>query len=536
MRRKVPLRFNGWAVCSTIIAAMIVLPNLGVLHHLFDAPTQAWFHIRRHLLWEYGVTTVRLSLCVFAASTLIAVPLAWFVTIYDFPGKGLLSFGLALPLAIPPYIAAYTYAGMLGYTGFIQTFLRDSLGVRPDPRFFDILSEGGAVFIFSLFLYPYTYMIVRSFLMRQSAQLVEAGRVLGAGMGGIFLRVILPLSRHAVLAGATLVILETISDYGVVSYFGVPVFSTAIFKSWISFSDVPTALRLSALLLVFVLLATSAEKHFRARVPVAPASARLRPLRPIRAEGPLKYAIMAFAYTVFGLGVLLPVGQIVVWTVRSWGTGRYGDFWGMALNSAGLALGCSAVIVVLSLIVANYHRLFRNRLSRVCSRLAIVGYSIPGTVVAITLLLFFLDLDRSFSLSLSRTLAMVAVGYVIRYMAIAFQNIESGFEKIGLRFTESARTLGYGRLACLLRVDLPMMKDALIGAFILTFVDIVKELPLVLFLRPFNFNTLSTKVFEYAHDEMIPESSPASLAIVLLSCVPMLILHRMRERKRNAES
>lgn len=534
MNKSAVSRFNGWAVCSTIIAAMIVLPNLSVLHHLFDAPTQVWFHIRQHLLRDYVVTTVRLTLSVLAVSTLIAVPLAWFVTVYDFPGKGLLSFGLALPLAIPPYIAAYTYSGMLGYTGFVQTFLRDTLGVRPDPRFFDILSEGGAVFVFSLFLYPYTYMIVRSFLMRQSAQLVEAGRVLGAGMGGIFFRVVLPLSRHAILSGATLVALETISDYGVVSYFGVPVFSTAIFKSWISFSDVPTALRLSALLLVSVLLVTSAEKHFRS-LPVGPASARLRPLRPIRAEGPLKYAILLLAYGVFALGVLLPVGQIVVWTVRSWRTVRYDNFWSMAINSAGLALGCSAVIVVLALIVANYNRLFRNRLSRACSRLAIVGYSIPGTVVAITLLLFFLDLDRRLSLRLGRTLAMVTAGYVIRYMAIAYQNIESGFEKIGLRFVESARTLGYGRLACLLRVDLPMMKDALIGAFILTFVDIVKELPLVLFLRPFNFHTLSTKVFEYAHDEMIPESSPASLAIVLLSCVPMLVLHRLRERGRGGE-
>ncbi len=523
------LRCNGWAISSTIIVSMIVLLGLNVILHLLDASSQTWVHIRDVLLWEYVVTSTQLALGVLILSTVVAVSLAWFVTVYDFPGRRLLSVGLVLPLAIPPFIGATTYVGFLGYTGMVQSGLR-GLGVQVPPGALDIMSLKGAVVLFSVFLYPYTYMIVRSFLAGQSSQFIEAGRTLGRSPGGVFLFVVLPLARNAVVAGGTLVVLEVLSDYGVVSFFGLPVFGTAIFKAWISFSDVQAALRLSAILLVVVLLITWSERALRDPRRSVAASTRPRPIQTIRARGWTKVGIMLFTYGVFAIGVLVPLGQMIVWAVASRHAIRYHDLGAITFNSMALGLSCSAIILVFALIVANYRRHFPNRLSSVCSRLAVTGYSIPGAVIAVTVLLFFVEADRLLSTGLSRTLIMVITGYSIRYMAVAFQAVESGFEGIGTRFTETARTLGHGRLASLLQIDIPMMKDALVTAYILTFVDIVKELPLVLLLRPFNFSTLATKVFEYAHDEMIPESSMASLMIVGLSALPMVFLHIMKKR------
>ncbi len=522
---------NGWALESAAIALMVALPGFVILAHLFGPPTEAWIHIREHLLWDYVITSLKLGGGVFCLSLLLGVPLAWFITVYDFPGRNFLAFGLVLPLAIPPYIGAYTYAGMFSYTGFIQTFLRQHTFLVPHQKYFDIMTLPGAVCIFALFLYPYIYMILRAFLERQSSHVVEAGKVLGRGMGGIFFSLILPLSRKAILGGATLVVLEVLSDYGVVSYFGLPVFSTAIFKAWISFSDVQSALKLSALLLLGVFLLGGAGRLLGLSRQVTPSMAAINPLRRAPLKGLSKGLVMAFSYGIFFLGVLLPAGQMGVWAFMSRNTVRYTHLGTMALNSLGLGLLCSGIILVFAIILANYQRLYKNFLSQVYARLALWGYSLPGTVVAVTMLILFLEMETFLPFKLSATIAMVVAGYLIRYLAIGFQNVERGFEKIGPRFTESARLLGCSPLGALVKVDIPMMKASLVSAFILTFVDIVKELPIVLLLRPFNFYTLSTKVFEYAHDEMIPESSVASLLIIGLSSLPMVILHLMEKKK-----
>lgn len=510
---------------------LIVLPNFDIIRRLFQPPGENWGHITEYLLKDSVVNSAVMLFFTILISAFTASLLAWFVTVYEFPGKTFLSLGLLLPIAIPPYIGAYTYAGMLGYTGVIQRFLRGVLHLSVSPQYFDIMNLPGAIFIFSIFLYPYTYVVVRSFLHRQSAGIIESGKLLGHSMTSIYFKIILPMARNAIVAGSTLVAFETLSDFGVVSYFGVHVFSTAIFKSWMSFGDVDSALRLSAIFLLGIITIVSVEKMTRKKIPGSFSSAKVRPITPMRLKGLKKAAVLFFVYVIFSLGFVIPLVQIILWTIYSLKNVRFLELHTMIFNTIVLAGFSALLITVAAIIIANYHRFYKNVLSSWFVRFAVIGYSIPSTVIAITVLLFVIDIDTLFSTHLYQTLVMIILAYLIRYLAVAYQNIESGFGKIGIRFAESSRVLGRGRLYTLIHIDLPMIKAGLAGAFLLVFIDIVKELPIVLILRPFNFATLSTKVFEYAHDEMIPESSVASLLIICISVLPVVLLYYHKFKK-----
>ncbi len=523
-------RLNLWSLGSIIIALVIVLPAYQIVRHLFIAETDVWRHIKEHLLLRYISTSAILVGGTVLLSSVIAVSLAWFVTAYDFPFRKYVKMALILPIAIPPYVGAYTYVGILSYTGPLQIFLRENLGLEVNQKLLAIRNLPGAIFIFSIFLYPYIYIAVRAFLEKNSAQLIESGRLLGDSYGRIFFRLVLPLLRVPLVAGATIVALDVLSDYAVVSYFGISSFSTAIFKAWLSFDDVESALRLSALLLVAVLIITTLEKRSRGRRSSSFASAKVRPLRARPLRGAKRFWVSFYAINVLLIALVIPVGQMLRWTIFSFHNIRKTGIFKMAWNTVWLAWVSAVIIVLLSLVVANYRRLFKGWLSKLVSRLSIIGYSIPSAVIAIAVLVFFLDVSPV----LSSTIIMVIFAYIIRYFTIGYQNVESGFAKVGVSFHESSRLLGHGSFSSFVRVDLPMIRPAIIGAFILTFVDIAKELTITLILRPFNFYTLSTKVFEYAHDEMIPESSPASLLIVMISLIPVLLYYFHNQKEEAA--
>ncbi|WP_346962373.1 iron ABC transporter permease [Clostridium sp.] len=526
------LKFNGWAVLSTIISLMIVLPNLDIIIHLFQKPNETWFHIKEYLLKDYITASIIIVTFTIIFTVIIGVTLAWLISAYDFPFRKFLRWSLILPLAIPPYIGAYTYAGMMSYTGVVQRFFRNTLSIEVNQKYFDIMSIEGTIFIFTLFLFPYVYMVTRTFLEKQSAGLIESARLLGSNSVGVFFRVIMPICRGVIVAGATLVALEVLSDYGVVSYFGIQTFSTAIFKSWISLGDVDSAIRLAGILMVVVFLILSGEKVLRGRKKFSFTNTKVRPIKRKKLEGIYKILASSYALLIFSLGFLIPVAQMIAWSFMSYKNIYYSDFFKMITNSILLAAGCSFLIVVMSLIIANYSRINSNILSKIYSKTTLVGYSIPGAVIAITMILFFVDIDSKFKgLALSGSIAMLIFAYLVRFLAVGFENIEGGFEKIGNKFTEASRSLGYGVTKTFFKVDIYMLKSVILGAFALTFVEIIKELPLVLNLRPFNFYTLSTKVFEYANDEMIPESSIPSLIIVIVSFIAIFILYKVADKE-----
>ncbi|WP_373599923.1 ABC transporter permease [Paraclostridium bifermentans] len=537
------LKINGWLGLSTIFMLMILIPNIDVILHLFKEPNENWYHIKEYLLKDYILNTTIIAVATGILTMIIGTSLAWIVSAYDFPMRKFFKWALILPLSIPPYIAAYTYAGMLSYTGVVQAFFRNNLGIQPDPKYFDIMSIPGTIFIFTIFLLPYVYMVVKSYLEKQSASLIENARLLGENSLGVFLKVVIPISRGVIIAGVTLVVLEVLSDYGVVSYFGIPTFSTAIFSSWFNMGDIDSAIRLASILLIVVFIIMTSEKFLRGRKRYSSTNTKIRPLA--RKKLNRFYGSLAFIYCfiILALGFIIPTMQLVSWSIMTYKDILSPQFIVLIKNSILVSIISSLIVIVMALIIANYTRINNGIISKLYSKITLLGYSIPGAVVSITVILFFVDLDRLLSpiyrsinpnsptLVLSMSIVMLIFAYTIRFLAVGFQSIEGGFDKIGNKFFEASRTLGYTTTKTFFFVDLPMLKPAILSGFALVFVDIIKELPLALTLRPFNFHTLATKVFEYANDEMLFEAAVPSLIIIFVSFLAIFTLYKVVDKE-----
>ena len=537
------IRWNGWMVLSSLLMLLIILPNIDVVVRLFNKPNNTWEHIKTYLLKDYVTNTLIVATCTGILTMVIGTTLAWLIAAYEFPLRKFFRWALILPLSIPPYIAAYTYGGMLSYTGTVQAFFRNQLGVQLDQKYFNIMSIQGAVFIFTLFLLPYVYMVVKSYLEKQSSSIVENARLLGEGDIGVFWRVVVPISRGAIISGITLVILEVLSDYGVVSYFGVQTFSTAIFSTWFNMGDIDSAIRLAAILLVAVFSIMTLEKFLRRKKRYSATNTKLYPLQ--RKKLNKLWGSIAFLYCsiILGLGFIIPTAQLIKWATMSYQKVINKEFSILIYNALWVAIVSGVLVVIMAVIIANYTRIREGILSKVYARLTLLGYSIPGAVVAVTMILFFTDVDRNLAwfykiinpnaptLLLSMSIMMLIVAYTVRFLAVGYQSIEGGFEKMGKKFYEASRLLGYSPTKTFFLVDLPMLKPAILSGFALVFVDIIKELPLALLLRPFNFHTLATKVFEYANDEMMIEAAVPSLIIIMVTFIAIFILNRVLDKE-----
>lgn len=540
LKRYAQKELNGWWIISMIVAAVILLPILYVFIELFQAPNENWHQIRQYLIKNYVFNTVFLVVLTGVFTSFLGITLAWLTAAYDFPLRKFFRWGLMLPLAIPPYIAAYTYRTMLSYTGVIQTTLRNQFDYQISPEILSISSLRGAVFIFSLFLFPYVYIIARAFLESQSSAYIESARLLGRKPFAVFTKVVLPLSRPALIGGAVLVIYEVLSDYGVTSYFGIHTITTAIFQTWFGMYDVDTAMRLAAWLMVFIIGTMILERLLRMRERYH-LSNKSRPLVPKKLRGFPAVAAFLYCSAVFLLGFFVPFIQLLSWaklTVdKVWDT----EFFTLLNQTVSVAAISTSIILIFAVIVANVSR-SKTSFSFVLSKWITSGYSIPGAIIAIGVLAVFIQLDEELAplysmmgfgnapLVLSLSIAMLVVGYTIRFMATGYNAIEVGFEKIGTKYTEASRLLGNGVTKTFFKVDLPLIKGAVLSGFILTFVEICKELPLVLLLRPFNFETLATKTYQYAKDEMIHEASIPSLMIIGLSALSVFVFHIIDKR------
>ncbi len=537
--------FYGFA--STIIAILLIFPFGDLILQLFEKPNENWMEIKEFLLKDYIGNTLILVFFTAILALIIGTTLAWLISAYDFPLRKFFRWALILPLAIPSYILAYTYAAMASYTGVVQVTLRSLLGTGLDQRYFNIMSMPGAVFVLSLSLMPYIYMILRAFMEGQSASLIECGRMLGKSHLGIFLKVVVPVSRAALVAGTSLVVLEVLSDYGVASYFGIQTFSTAIFRSWFSLGDIDSAIRLAAILMVFVLVLLFLEKILRGRRSYSMTNTKHCPLSRKKLRGPMAILATSYASIILLLGFLIPVGQLTYWAILTYKDTLGVEAWVLSLNTLWVAVISAIIILVFGIIIANYSRLKNNFLSKIYSKISLLGYSIPGAVVAITMILFFIHLDRWLAplykiilpgapgLVLSMSLVLLIGAYVLRFLAVGFQSIDGGFERIGRKYHDASKMLGHGEVSTFFKIDLPMLKPALLSGFTLVCIDVIKELPLALILRPFNFNTLATRVFDYANDERIPEASVPSLLIVLIVAAGILILNKTLDKEKNNE-
>lgn len=537
--KNLKFNFNAWSILSFIFILLVVLPNLNIFINIFNKSNENWLHIKQYLLKDYIINSIILVLFTSIFTIVIGTSLSWIISAYDFPLRKFFKWALILPLAIPPYIAAYTYNGILNYTGIIQKTLRDIFNIKVNPEYFNIMSMKGAVFIFTMFLFPYVYIITKSFLQKQSAALIENARLLGKNSFELFLQVVLPISRGAIIGGASLVILEVLNDYGVVKYFGIPTFSTAIFKTWFGMGDTDSAVKLSAILMFLVFCVLMVERFLRGRKRFSYTTTKVRPIVRKKLKGFKAISALIFCFGVFTLSFLIPTIQLIGWSLLTYKSILNMKFLGLMFNSLIIALFSSFLIVIAAVIIANYCRISEGILAKIYSKVTLIGYSIPGAVISIGVLLFFINLDRNLypfyemingssrKLILSTSIVMLIFAYIMRFLAIGYNSIEAGFEKIGKRFFEASRMLGMNVTETFFKVDFKMIKPAILGGFLLTFVDILKELPLTLILRPYNFNTLATKAFEYANDEMIHEASIASLIIIIVGFCSIYFFYKI---------
>ena len=525
-----------WTAACVAIGALLVLPIAVVAAHLFVPGGSAWAHLVSTVLPEYLRATALLAAGTLVGVVVIGVGCAWLVATCDFPGRRAFEWALLLPLAVPAYVLAYAYTDLLQFSGPVQSAMRAAMGWGPgDFRLPEIRSLGGAALVFSMALYPYVYLLARVAFIEQSASLVDAGRTLGLSTWSSFARVSLPLARPAIAAGAALALMETLADFGTVSYFGVQTFTTGIFRAWLSLGEPASAAKLSVLLLAFVAIALALERGLRGRARFEQAASSARRKRWSLGGAKGAAAFMACALPI-ALGFVLPAAHLAQLSLRgtdAWGA-RFGQ---LVVNTTFLATITALLAVAAALLLGYGARISRSRVAFGVNRLASLGYAIPGAVIAIGVLIPATRLDHwladaaqaagiELGLVLTGSVAALVYAYLIRFLAIALQTVEAGLARITPHMEDASRSLGLGPGETLARVHVPMMRSSLVTAGLLVFVDVMKELPATFVMRPFDFDTLAVQAYHFASDERLPEAAAASLAIVAVGLLPLIVASR----------
>jgi iron(III) transport system permease protein len=523
----------GWTSGALLLAGLMALPVMTVPLGALAPAGEAWPHVMHTLLPRYVGNTVVLLLASGALAAIIGMGTAWLVAMCEFPGRRLLRWALVLPLAVPAYMAAYIYAALGDVTGPLQKLLRMLLPGSADGFYYwDMMRIEVVAVLFGLVLYPYVYLPCRAVLESRAGRTLEAARMLGRSHFAVFRTVGVPLARPALAGGLALVLMEVVNDYGAVKYYGVQTFTTGIFRAWFTLGDLDTAVRLAGLLmlLVFTLLLVERWQRGGARYAASGNGAHATAY-PLHGAGAW-LATAACALPVL-LGFALPVGQLVAWTWQHAGTVVDSAFLRLVANSLLLAATAGILAVAVALVVAYACRLDRTRLTRGAARVAMLGYSVPGAVIAVGVLTVTLFVDRRIgggtSLWLTGTVGALLAAYVVRFMAVAYLPVDAGLERIGERLTEASRTLGARPWRTLRRIELPLLKGTLVAAATLVVIDVLKELPLTLILRPFNFDTLATRAFQLASDEQVAQSAPAALMVIACAAGVVMLLHSSLE-------
>lgn len=527
------------------IAALVAVPVLTVALHVFLPDEGAWRHIARVLLPEYLGNTLLLAAGTAFGVLALGLGSAWLVAMCRFPGRRLFEWALVLPLALPAYVIAYTYTDLLQVAGPVQSALRDWTGWGARDYWFPpIRSLGGAVAMLSLVLYPYVYLLGRAAFLQQSGGVLEAARTLGCGPWGAFFRVALPMARPALVAGVLLALMETLADFGTVAYFGVPVFTTGIYRAWFSLGDPVSAAKLAALLLALVVALVAIERWNRGAMRFHQLGAPAGERTPHRLAGWRALLAVGACLVPLGLGFLLPAARLA-WLAIGSGDAQLGPRYGELLaNSVGLAAISAAVAVTAALMVAYGRRLRPGAAMRAAHGIAGMGYAIPGSIIAVGVLIPLTAADHALgawlsswfgvtpTLWLTGGLLGLVFAYVVRFLAVSLQTVGAGLSRVTTAMDDAARCLGHGPARTLRRVHLPILRPSLLTAALIVFVEVMKELPATLILRPFDFDTLAVQAYKLAADERLAEASTAALAIVLAGLVPVVMLARHVARPR----
>lgn len=530
-------RDGGVAIATLGITLLLAVPVLSVLWHALFADSSSWQHLAETVLSDYIWQSFWLCFWVAIGVLTLGISCGWLTSRYRFPGSRFLSWALLLPLAFPAYIIAYTYTDLLDFAGPLQTALRDwtGWGYR-DYWFPPIRSLGGAALMLTLVLYPYVFMLSRASFITQSGLSADAARSLGASRWRIFWRIDLPLARPAIVAGTSLALMETLADYGTVSYFGVSSFSAGIFRTWHGLGDMNGAMQLASLLLAVVVLLLTLERYSRRHQRIDQLQHQ-PPTSPPQLRG--WHAALATSWCTLPLllGFIVPVAMIASWLWHKPPTLDH-KFFDLISHSMLLAIAAALITLTLAVMLAWLRRFYAAPWIKPAVASASLGYAVPGTVIAIGILVPLAALDRSFNnllaslfdwqpgLLFSGTAVALLFAYAVRFLAVALNSVQSGMSQISTSLDRSARSLGHGRWSVMRRIHLPLLTTNLLTAVLLVFVDVLKELPATLILRPFNFDTLAVKAHELAADERLLDAGPVALTIVLVGLLPVILLSR----------
>lgn len=545
--RPIPGLTAGWRIAAAGIGLVAVAPLLALAWQAAGGNVGQWTHLAEHVLPRAGLNTLLVLAGVSVIVGIVGTGTAWLVTAFEFPGRRTMAWALLLPLAVPTYIVAYVYLDLLHPLGPLHGGLRALLGIDDprDLRLPDARSLVGCIVLLGVVLYPYVYLTTRAMFMTQAGGLLEAARSLGTPSAALFHRVALPLARPAIAVGMVLALLEALNDIGASEFLGVQTLTMSIYTTWISRSDLAGAAQIALGMLAIVLALIALERYGRRRQRYA-AQRRPQPMRPRRLRGMKALAALAATLLPVLVGFVLPFGHLAASAWERWRReGVSAQLIDSLWNTLTVALLATGVALLVALVGVWALRLARARrkpaLETASVRLASLGYAVPGTVLALGLLVPLAAFDAGLSRALSLfgiapqlwlmgSMAALVIAYTLRFLTIAIGNLEAGLERIPTSMDDAARSLGSTASATLRQVHLPLLRPALAAAALLVFIDVMKELPATLLLRPLGFDTLATWLYADAARGAYEEGAIAALLIVLAGLLPVILLARAGHR------
>ncbi|KZY38483.1 MULTISPECIES: iron ABC transporter permease [unclassified Oleiphilus] len=534
-----------WFISSFIIATLIGLPIVAVAYLALFPEENAWPHLLNTVLPSYLKNTLILMLGVGSLTFLVGTGSAWLISMYDFPGKKWLSWALLLPFAVPAYVIAYTYTDFLEYAGPVQSALRELFGWKTsrDYWFPEIRSMGGAIIMMSLVLYPYVYMLARAAFLEQSISLYRISRSLGSTPFQFFYRVSLPIARPAIAVGLSLVLMETLNDFGTVDYFAVQTLTAGLYDTWLNMGNLGGAAQIALLMMAVVVILISSERYSRRRQKQYQSRNQGSTIPSHKLYGIRAYLAFAVAFLPVLLGFLFPFSLLTIYAVKYFEISWHSNFIEYALNSFVLASIAAFATLVLGIVLTYSKRLNSNKLTQHLVNFSSLGYAIPGAVLAIGIIIPFAAFDNtldglmrehfdfSTGLILSGTAFAIVFSYSVRFLAVSSGSVESSLSKVTPSMDMASRSLGHNYLSTLFKVHLPIIKRGALTGMLVVFVDCLKELPATLILRPFNFETLATQVYQFASDELLEQSALSALIIVAVGILPVILLDKSISQK-----
>ena len=530
---------NPWIFFTLLVSIIISIPILSLMTNLLFNYSDSWTSIINQDIWRYIFNSLNIIFFQSIFVILFGVSTAWVVTIYDFPLKNFFKFALLLPLSIPTYVAAIVYAGLFDYSSDFQIFLRNITNI--DINSPNIRSLSGVIFIFSITLYPYVYILSRAAFSEVSKSYSEVGKTLGLNTTNIFFKIFLPLTSFAILGGTILSVLESLNDFGTVQYFGVDTFTTAIYKTWMGLGEIETAAQLSIFFLFFMLIIIFIYRRLTAFKKININTNIFYELKSIETNKLKGIFFFIICFIPVFLGFIIPFTFLIIWSFQAWDLNLIKISLINSFNTVTLAFFTSLLIIILSILINYSLRIKSTKLNIFFKNISSLGYAIPGSVIAIGIIVPFVFLDdfiiNFFQVNLNKDLApffsgsvfVLIFAYVVRFFTISQTNIETAFYRIPVSIDNTATILGKKSFFTLCNVHIPIMSMSIILASILIFIEIIKELSATLILRPFNFNTLAIQVYEYASEEKILESAVPSLIIVILCIIGIVFISKINK-------